>query len=767
MRRSLLNTALLSLTGLLLCSCGNTNLNGTVSIPVENGTLNLTPLNDNSIRVRLAGSEDLELKELIYTEKTKRVAYIVKDNDDETQVKTKAITAIYDKASGKLSFTDKDGNLLLSEVPGTRSISDTEVLGYKAYAVSQSFDSPADEFLYGTGQFQDGYLNVRGLSRRLTQVNTQIALPFVLSNKGYGILWNNYGLTEFNPGDQKVELEQAEAPSSSATVNATGTSGNRRELRFYNSFTASIDIPEDGQYCLLLDVGQKMARKQYLAVDGEAVIDMSNLWLPPTGSTIVSLTAGTHELEVQGVRGDSPSVIWRKVTDQTTFASPVAQGIDYTVFAGSADEVIASYRKLTGEVPQMPDWMFSYVHCRERFHSQDEILETASEFKNRQIPLGVIVQDWQWWGNTGWNSMVFDPENYADPKALTDGLHEMDTRLMLSVWSKIDKSTALGGKMTENGYYIPETDWIDFLNPEAASFYWQNFRDSLVTPYGIDVWWLDATEPENDDLDGRMVDNGRVPGAFYRNAYPTSVVGTVYNGMRKDCRDRVPVILTRSAFPGMQRYGAVTWSGDVGNDYKTLRYQIAGGLGQMAAGLPWWTYDAGGFFRPNDQYTSTEYQERMLRWIETSVFLPFMRVHGYMSNTEPWNYSDETYEIFVNCIKLREALKPYITEVAKAVSKDGYTMMRPLVFDFPQDVEALKQDCEYMFGPSLLICPVTEPDVTEWKCYLPNNSEGWKCMLDGKTYEGGQYVTVSVGPEMIPVFAVKDKASEFTAAFAR
>lgn len=745
----------------VLSSCSGKDLKS-YSIPLDGGqTLILTPMADNAIRVKTVAPGSAELLEIVYTQKVKQPSFKVTEDDGKIVLKTSAVTAVYDKSAASLSFMDAQGKVLVSEVPGTASLEETEIQGFHAYSAKQSFTSAEDEFLFGTGQFQDGNLNVRGLTRRLTQVNSQIALPMIISNKGYGILWNNDGKTDFNPADSCVTMVPEETVSAGFTVNATGTSGNRREFRRNRSFHGTIDVAEAGKYSFLLDVGQKMGRKHYLAVDGNVVIDINNTWLPPTCAVLVDLEAGEHTLEVQGSFGDEPSVYWRMVEDNTTFASPAAQAIDYTVFAGSADQVVASFRKLTGEVPQMPDWMFSYIHCRERYHSSDEILQTAAEFKNRNIPLGTIVQDWQWWGKTGWNSMEFDPDNYPDPKALTDGLHEMGTHLMLSVWSKVDHPSKLGQRLDEKGYYIPETDWIDFFNPEAAAYYWENFRDSLVTPYGIDVWWLDATEPENDDLDGRMINNGTVPGAFYRNAYPSFVVKTVYEGMRRDAPKRTPVILTRSAFPGMQRYGAVTWSGDVGNDYQTLHHQIVGGLGQSAAGLPWWTYDAGGFFRPGNQYTDPDYQERMLRWIQTSVFLPFMRVHGYMSNTEPWNYSDETYKIFVNCINIREALKPYIVSVAKAVSKEGYTMMRPLVFDFPQDVEAMKQETEYMFGPSLLVCPVLEAYATQSRVYLPANGKGWVSLLDGQKYDGGQYVTVAVGPDMIPVFAVADKADDF------
>ena len=215
------------------------------------------------------------------------------------------------------------------------------------------------------------------------------------------------------------------------------------------------------------------------------------------------------------------------------------------------------------------------------------------------------------------------------------------------------------------------------------------------------------------------------------------------------------MILTRCGFPSIQRYGSALWSGDVGNDWETFRRQITAGLGVQAAGIPWWTYDAGGFFRPGDQYNNQDYINRMLRWIETSVYLPLMRVHGYMSNTEPWNYGSEAQAIIAKCIKEREALRPYIEECAERISKEGYTMMRPLVFDFADDPQALAQKYEYMFGPRLLISPVTEPDVTEWKTYLPKTTGRWRDRKTGKYYSGGQTITTAVDKSFIPVFELE------------
>ena len=760
------------LTALSFSACHRATIDidhNSVVIGMSDGTLTVIPLDDNTIRVQFVpdGIELPELENLIYTE-TRNHQSVSCSQNLRGQVIVSSVEgnlrAVVNKRTGNIKFKDANGNVILSESAGSRTVVTGKTGGFNSLAVSQSFITAPDEFLFGTGQFQDGYLNIRGLTRRLTQVNTQISIPMIISNKGYGILWNNYGLTDYNPSETIIELQQGSGDGTSVTVNATGTAGNVRERRFFNDFNGELTVKKTGDYSILLDVGQEMGRKHFLKIDEDTVINASNTWLPPTSSVIVHLEKGTHKIFVSGSRGDKPTVGIREVTNTTTFSSPVAVALDYTVFAGSADEIISTYRNLTGKVPTMPDWAFGYIHCRERYDSQKELLENAHRLKDENYKTSVIVQDWQWWGKYGWNAMQFDEDKYPDPKAMTDELHGMDMKLMLSVWSKIDKNSLVGREMNAARYYIDGTDWIDFFNPDAAGAYWKNFSEKLL-PLGIDAWWQDATEPENDDLKGRMVAGGKIPGEFYRNAYPNMVNHTVYNGLKEAQPDRDPMILTRSGFTGIQRYGAINWSGDVGNDWETLKRQIAGGLNLMATGQPWWTFDAGGFFRPGNQYTDPDYQERMLRWIQLAVYTPFMRVHGYMSRTEPWNYSEETQRNFREQINLRNRIMPYILECAEKVSKENYTMMRPLVFDFPNDTEALKQQTEFMFGPSLLVCPVTEPGIKTMRVYLPQYEEGWiefnpypEATLSRSTFPiaGGQYITVPVFDTKIPVFVKAD-----------
>lgn len=710
---------------------------GSSTLAFGKGQLRLTTLAHNAVRIQYTEGAVVDtLPEWIYVQ-------------TEPATGEKAFTVDVNQKKKIVQVKGLDGQTVFMAT--AHQLSPSTAGGEPTKEARLAWCSADDECLYGLGQFQDGVLNVRGLTRRLTQVNTQIAIPMLISSKGYGVLWNNYGLTDFNPCDRKVALARQAGSSQRETVNVTSTEGGKQEVRENNRFEGTLTIREEGDYALMLDVGQKMARRHHLCIDGETVVDVRNVWLPPTTSTIVHLKKGRHTLTAELTKDDQPEVYYRKVDQQTVFQSPVAQAVDYTVFVGTSDEIIATYRQLTGEAPLMPQWALGYIHCRERFHSQEEILKTANRFREKQLPVDVIVQDWQYWGKYGWNAMRFDEAHYPTPKLMTDSLHRMNMRLMVSVWSKIDRQSEVGRQMAADGHFIPGTDWIDFFNPASASAYWQNFSRRLL-PEGIDAWWQDATEPENDDLTGRRVWQGRYPGEWFRNVYPLLVNKTVYEGLMKDQPERRPMILTRCGFPGIQRYGSAMWSGDVGNDWQTLRRQIIAGLGMQAAGIPWWTYDAGGFFRPGNQYTDSAYVKRMLRWIETAVYLPLMRVHGYMSNTEPWEYGPQAEGIIAKCLQERYRLMPYIYSQAAAVSFDGSTLMRPLVFDFADDAEALRQECEYMFGPSLLVSPITEPDVTEWTTYLPRHAAGWYDFRTGRHYEGGQYVTTKVDDSFIPVF---------------
>lgn len=720
-------------------------------VPLADGDLAVSALNHNTVRVRFAAKGSLFKSTVpdMFQAQTTGPKLKRTDANGVTRLQMDGIACEID-AAGVIRFFDGKGNLILKETAGERRVSASQVAGEPTFSIGQSFDSPDDERLYGTGCFQDGALDIRRLPRRLTQVNTQISLPFVLSSKGYGLLWCNYGMSELNAPSQQVTLQKVGSESRSETVDVTTGAGNAKTTRDSAVFEGRFTTNESGPVAFLLDVGQPMASRHYVEIDGKAYADFSNLWLPPTTSFIVDLPAGEHKVRVEATAKDVPVLHFDPAQARTTWRSPVADGIDYVVIAGpDADTIMAGYRDLLGSTPIFPLWAYGYIHCRERFRSQAEIIDTAKAFRRRKLPVDVMVQDWQYWGKHGWNAMRFDENFYPDPKTLTDDLHALDMRMMLSVWSKISRDTELGKAFADKGYYIPGTDWIDFFNTKAADFYAENQNQRLAS-LGIDAWWQDATEPENDDLVRRRTAAG--PGERMRLAYPLQVSRTVYESQRRYAPDRRVMILTRSAFIGQQRYAAATWSGDIGNNWETLKRQIPAGLNMAAAGYPYWTVDAGGFFRPGDsQYTDPAYHERFLRWFQYATFLPLQRVHGYQTNTEFWNYGEQVETVARAYLDLRYRLLPYIYSLAGATWRTGEPVMRPLVFDFRQDGQALDEAHTYMFGRAFHVAPVLEPGATTWPVYLPRSAGGWFDFWTGEHREGGQRHNVPAPLDRLPL----------------
>ena len=712
------------------------------------GELRLTAQADNAIRVRCGNPGSPEQPELIFTAPPVNVNASVGSDAQSSWLQTSRMKAIVDKRTGSIRFLDSKAKLLTEEVPGSRQLARSANSGGPLPSAEVQYALQPGEHLYGSGQFQDGYLDIARLPRRLVQLNTQISLPFLLSSKGYGILWHNYGMTELNPPGNRLVLTEA-AAGTSQNVDVTTSAGTQRQTRRAKQFVGDLEVPTEGDYGIVLDSGRTMTDRYHLQLDGKVVFELTNQWLPGSTSGLAHLAAGTHHVTVEANADDHPSVEWGLAENKTVLRSPDAREVDYTVFSGSADQVIGSYRRLTGEAPMFPEWAFGFIQCRERYHSSDEIIDTIKQFRKDELPLDLIVQDWQYWGKYGWNAMRFDEAHYPDPGALVQQVHDLHAHLMVSVWSRFDSISDLGKLFADKKYFIPGTTWVDFFNPAAASLYWQNFS-SRMRALGIDAWWLDATEPENDDLHNRTVFAGS--GDEYRLVYPLYVTKTVYDGSRKDAPEQRVMILTRSAFLGEQRYAAATWSGDIGNDWETLRRQVTAGLDYAASGLPYWTTDTGGFFRPGrTQYTDPAYRERFIRWMEFSTFSPLMRVHGYMTNTEPWNYGAEMVEQERNLIDLRYELLPYIYSQAAVVTFSGGTIMRPLVMDFPQDERALSQKYEYMFGPAFLVAPVLDSGVTQAHVYAPESKGGWFDWWTGRPVASGAETIVDAPLGKIPL----------------
>ncbi len=725
-----------------------------VIIPTKDGTLELSPLEDGVIRVRIYASstppQPAAPGEVVLLPNLPAPHFNVTQTSDAILVDAGSLRARVDRRTRTLAFTDAHGKPLLNESSTGRTFT-SPVSSNAAPTLQDTFDSPNDESLFGSGQFQDGFLNVRDLPRRLTQVNTQISIPFLVSSKGYGFLWHNYGRTDLNPADNPITLIRTGTSTYSMEQSLSGNSTGP-DIRKSASFEGHFNVPVAGTQAMMLDSGWKMERRYKVEIDGKPVVDFANYWLPPTTSWFANLSAGKHSIRFEGDSDDAPTIYYRPAADRTTWRSFTGHAIDYIVFAGpTTDDVIRRYRDVTGAAPLMPKWAYGFIQSRARYYTQKELLQNLQTFRDKQLPLDGIVQDWMYWGKYGWNAMKFDENDYPDPGGMVTSVHQLHAHIMISVWSRIAAETDIGKEFQAQDLYIHGTEWVDFFNPAARALYWKDFSTRMV-PLGFDAWWLDATEPENDDLHTRNVFTGT--GDDVRLLYPLMVNRTVYEGLRNDAPNKRVMLLTRNAFLGQQRYASSVWSGDVGNDWQTLRREIVAGLGYSVSGLPYWTSDTGGFFRPGTtQFTDPAYHERLLRWIQFSTFTPLMRIHGWLTPTEPWLYGPEVETIARKYLDLRSRLVPYMYSEAAQVTTHGSTLFRPLVMDFASDPQALQEKYEFMFGKDLLVAPVTAPSVTTADVYLPATEAGWYDFWTEKPLPGAEAVQSPASLDTIPVYA--------------
>ncbi len=720
-----------------------------LTILLSEGTMHIIPLTNKAIRVQWEKELPKEERELIFINHPTVPSFKFAETSQQLKLSTNAVTVIFNKKTAVIDFTDAAGKVFLSEKAGSRKLTSDAVMGQPCLIAEQGFTTSQDEYLFGLGQFQDGHYNLRNITRKLTQVNTQIAIPFLYSSKGYGILWHQYGLTEFNPADNIVTLAKKDTAAGVKTdVEVTTTSGTQRVSRQQALYNGNFSVDHDGEYSMMLDLGN-MESRHLLVIDGTAVIDQSNLWLPPAASKLIHLKAGTHTVQVVCKSTNTPRLSWKLADNATTFRSPNAKSLDYVVFYGkNADEVIANYRNLSGNVPMLPLWAYGFWQCRERYTSGQHLISTIEEFRKRKLPVDVIVQDWQYWGKYGWGVPKFDETNYPDPAGFIKKLHDLNARFSVSVWENLDKKSEIAKPYIAKNLYIPNSPWIDIFNPETQQTHWNALNKNLFS-YGVDSWWMDATEPENDALTGKQTYFGS--GDFYRLAYPLFVSKAIYEGQRITDPNKRVATLTRSAFPGQQRYGTINWSGDIGWSWDSYKRQIVAGLHYNLTGLPYWTTDIGGFFRPGrTQYTDPKYRDILTRWFQWGTFNSIFRVHGYQTETEPWKYGDTVENNMRSMMNLRYRLLPYIYSEAWQISKNGSTIMRPMVMDFSNDVTAVSQEYEYMFGKSILVTPVTAP-ATTWEVYLPK-SKGWYDFWTGRKYSGGQTIQTDAPQDKIPLF---------------
>ena len=490
----------------------------------------------------------------------------------------------------------------------------------------------------------------------------------------------------------------------------------------------------------------------------------------------------------------SPTV-FKDTPDSTSFTSDVGDCIDYYVmFGGNADGVVAQMRDLTGQVPMLPLWTFGYFQCKERYKSQDELVGVVRKYRELGVPLDGIIQDWQYWGNNYlWNAMEFLNAEFYDPQKMVNDVHNLHAHMLISIWNSFGPQTKQYKELDKIGALLNFKTWplsgsdkwppimdypsgvrvYDPYNPTARDIYWKYVNKGLFS-LGIDGWWLDSSEPDHLDFKPSDLDDKTYLGSFrkVRNAFPLMTVGGLYDHQRSVSSDKRVFILTRSAFAGQQRYGANTWSGDIVASWKALRQQISAGLNFSLSAIPYWNSDIGGFFLWNfpHKLDDANYRELYARWIQFGAFCPMMRSHGTDAPREIFQFGkkgDKIYDAIEESINLRYRLLPYIYSTSWDVTAHQSTMMRALVMDFAGDKRALDINNQYMFGKSLLVCPVTDSmyskpgttvnveDYSEIKThevYLPQGTD-WYDFWTGEHLQGGQTVQKEALIDIIPLYA--------------
>ena len=457
----------------------------------------------------------------------------------------------------------------------------------------------------------------------------------------------------------------------------------------------------------------------------------------------------------------SRSLADNKFVHSLYLRSEVADRIDYFfIYGPDADQIIGRYRELTGEVPLFGRWAYGFWQCKNKYQSQAEIEGVAAKYRALHIPVDNIVQDWFWWVTMG--EMKWNPK-YPDPQGMINKLHDEHFHLMVSVWPFFRPGTSEYEQFDKNGWFIAKTlvggfhplgqALYDPTNQEARAQYWKNI-DTALFEKGVDAWWLDTDEPETEGREDNILIDHKMhigSGARYANIYPLWHSEGVSQGQQKASEKKRVFILSRSAYAGSQRLGVTAWSGDVLSNWETFKRQIPAGLNFAMSGMPYWTTDIGGFISGGN-LNDPKFRELFVRWFQFGAFSPIFRVHGtrYPDENELWSYGPEAQKILVDYDNLRYRLLPYIYSQAWQVTSNHGTLMRPLVMDWREDLEAQNISDEYLFGPAILVSPVTTQGATSRRVYLPKSS--WYDFWTGVRVEGGKYVNADAPLQKLPLY---------------
>lgn len=686
-----------------------TTPNGLV-LETSEGRMKLTPYSSRVIRIQYTREGTFSAREslMIVRRPAADAPYSVREESHKVVFSTSDITVRIDKKTGAFAYCDAKGNLLVQEPSrGGKSLVPIDVH-------KPMFD---DDAKLETGQGADG------LRVRVDQVKMEV------DRKAYRT---------------RLEFEWADGEA-----------------------LYGLGSHEEGMFNL-------RGQHQYLYQQNmKAVIPV-----------LVS-TRG------YGLLVDSYSLM---MFHDDAFGSYLSTDVDeemdyYFIYGPELDEVVQGVRYLTGQAPMLPRWAFGYVQSKERYASQEELIETVREYRSRGLPLDCIVLDWKSWTGELWGQKTLDPERFPDPAKMTEELHRMNARLMVSIWPIMNPDSDNHKEMAEQGGLLANRATYDAFQEKARRLYWKQADEGLFA-HGIDAWWCDCTEPFEADWKGevkpepeeRMLINTAEAKMYldpeWINAYSLLHSRGIYEGQRRTTDRKRVVNLTRSAYAGQHRYGTITWSGDISATWDTLRKQIPDGLNFCASGSPYWTLDIGGFFvrnKPDQWFWSGDYEdgvkdlgyrELYVRWFQYGAFLPMFRSHGTDTPREIWRFGEPGepfYDALVTFLSLRYRLLPYIYSLAFRIYRDDYTLMRALPFDFRHDPRTFDVRDQYMFGPALLVNPVTRPmyygsestplqGVSRTRSvYLPEGSL-WYDFWNDRVHEGGRLIEADAPLERIPLY---------------
>lgn len=701
-------------------SCTASQDHRSAELMTDQGKLAVYGITENIIRCVYTKREEVLSLSPVGIERATEAGICIEEKEDCYILATSGVSIRIEKRTGRFIWSDrKSGKILLKE--DSKELAENPLMVYStggekpvirrvvtvdgernfvenlkpeedhmAYRGKLYFDWAPDEQIHGLGQGEEGIYNYRGNVQYLYQHNMRIPIPFLLSDRKYGILADCGSLMTFNDD----------------------------------------------------------SRGSYLYLD-------------------------------------------------------MVEQLDYYFIAGeSVDEIIAGYRKLTGKAVMLPKWAYGYVQSKEAYRTQAEMIGIAEEYRKRRIGLDCVVQDWNTWEDGKWGNKKVDKSRYPDLKKMNQALHDMHVHTMVSVWPNMNSGTENCDEMEAHGFLLNDYATYDAYDEEARKLYWKQAEEELFSG-GFDSWWCDSTEPfSGPDWNGaclrepwerfQMVGNEhkKFLRADRANLYAAAHAKGIYENQRKSAPGKRVLNLTRSGYAGSQKYGTMLWSGDTCATWKNFKKQITEGLNMCISGMPYWTLDIGAFFTVNEKWqnrgcgcsqdpsmkwfwrgdydegvSDLGYRELYVRWFQYGTFLPMFRSHGTDTPREIWNFGEKGgmfYDALEKSIRLRYRLMPYIYSMAGKVCLEDYTMMRSLLFDFPEDKTASAMDSQFMFGESLLVCPVTEPmyygagsqkldAARNWKCYLPAG-ESWIDFESGRYFGGGQWIDIPVTLAYIPVF---------------